>query len=203
MSQSEDHLAVGLPGPDESLFGAGEDQWRVASVGCWRGHWYPRIRGYRDMAELIERAVAETGGSQDGLIYPFLACWRQHIELALKALMLEIEALEGLVATPRHTHDLRRLWSECRRYLTARYGENELYDHAGRLIGQLHDLDPRADEFRYPFRTSGEPALGDVDSLSFEAIGSALRSLSDFFDIASTMVQVDQDAKDEMLLAGA
>jgi hypothetical protein len=203
MAQAEETFAVGLPGPDESLFGPGNDQWSLASIGCWRGHWYPRIRGYRDAAELIEREVAESGRSQDGLIYPFLASWRQHIELALKALILEIEVLEDVVPTPRHTHNLRSLWNECRRRLVARYSDMELYDHAERLIGQLHNLDPRSDEFRYPFRTSGEAALGSVDSLYFDKVGSALRPLSDFFDIASTMVQVDQDAKDEVLLAQA
>src|SRR5258708_2160574 len=105
MAETREPVAVGLPGPSDGLLGPGDDQWSVASLGFWRGQWYPRIRGYRDAAELIERAVAENRRSQDALVYPFLACWRQHTELSLKTVLLEIEALEDGLRTPRLTHD--------------------------------------------------------------------------------------------------
>ena len=203
MTETRDAADVGLPGPGDGLLGPGDDRWSVASIDCWRGHWYPRIRGFRDAAEMIEAAIAQSGRSQDGLIYPFLACWRQHIELSLKALLLEIEALEDSPRTARHTHDLANLWNACRQRLVARYGENELYEHAGRVIGELQDLDPRADEFRYPLLRSGAPSLARVESLSFDRIGASLRALSDFFDIASTMVEVDADARNDALLRRA
>lgn len=114
--------------------------------------------------------------------------------------LLEIEALEDFLQTPRHTHDLVSCWKECRRRLAARYGENELYDHAERVIHELQDLNPRADEFRYPLRKSGEASLDSVDSLSFDKIGAAMRALSDSFDIASTLIQVEADAQSDMLL---
>jgi hypothetical protein len=39
-------------------------------------------------ADVILQHVATTGRDQDMLIYPYLMCWRQYLELQMKSLIL-------------------------------------------------------------------------------------------------------------------
>src|SRR5690349_3195394 len=87
---------VAWPSKVRSLHGVGRDWTQNACLGWSRGEAYTRIRGFRVAAELIAAYVAEHRGEQDGLIFPFLSNWRQHIELALKELIVDSERLRDV-----------------------------------------------------------------------------------------------------------
>ena len=98
------------PDVKRPLLGPGADWSQNAHLRYGRGEAYPRIRGFRVAADLIAMHVAETGLGADGLIFPFMFTWRQHIELALKQLICDAELLAGIERKPPHGHNLQKLW---------------------------------------------------------------------------------------------
>src|SRR5213595_4186103 len=106
------------PNRDHSIHGGCSDWRQTACLGWSRGRWYARVHGFRIAAELLAQHVANYGTEQDGLIFPFLFNWRQHIELALKEIILEAELLldEEERSSPTG-HNLDLLWQRCRKAL--------------------------------------------------------------------------------------
>lgn len=182
------------PSKRRSLHGAGEDWTQTAWLG-WShsGDPYPRIRGFQVAAELISRYVSETGVAQDGLIYPFVYMWCQHLELQLKHLIVETELLEDIEAKPPFGHDLRELWDRFRRALGPR-GSGEEFDNAEHVIAELHAIDPRGEAFRYPTSKDGTPTLQAIEQLSFERVGTALSAVANLLDAAAMQTSTELEA---------
>lgn len=131
------------PSERRSLHGQGEDWRQTAWLGCGHhGDAVPRIRGFRVAAELIGRYVSETGAARDGLIFPFVYTWCQHLELLLKQLIVETELLEEIEAKDPFGHDLLELWRRLRRALGSR-ASGEEFDNVEHVIAELHAIDPR------------------------------------------------------------
>jgi hypothetical protein len=57
-------------------------------------------------------------------------------------------------------------------------------DNAGRLIAELHAMDPRGEAFRYPHTRRGSATLDGIEHLSFSQINEALQALSNFLEAA-------------------
>ena len=66
---------------------------QTARLGWGRGGAVFRIQGFRDAAELIAAQVGENRSYRNSLIFPFVYCWRQYLELQLKQLIVEAERL--------------------------------------------------------------------------------------------------------------
>lgn len=187
-----------LPWPStlRSLHAKGSDWHQNACLGWSRGDWYTRIRGFRTAAELLASYVAQMGREQDGLIFPFLYNWRQHIELALKQLIIEIEQLLGIDAKPPFGHQLDELWNRCGALFDqAGYGDEQGLDNVAAVIAELHAMDPAGDAFRYPRGRDGAPTLPGIDLLSFQQINQALTEISNFLEAAETQISVELEHK--------
>jgi hypothetical protein len=170
--------------------------WSQTACLAWsRGDWYMRIRGFRQAAELIAAHVAEHGHDQDGLIFPFLYNWRQHVELALKQLIVDAARLRDVSEKTPVGHNLKHLWSRCRAALETVGGSSTELDNVGAVIDELHTMDPHGDAFRYPTSIDGSATLPDVDHLSFERINDAFAAVGNFLEAAATAVEVDLDNK--------
>lgn len=178
-----------------SLHGVGED-WRQTAWLGWsqRGDAFSRIRGFRVAAELMGKYVSETGVAQDGLIFPFVYTWCQHLELLLKQLIDETELLEELEAKRPFGHDLMELWGRFRRALGSR-GSGEELDNVEHVIAELHAIDPRGEAFRYPISRDGMPTLQAIEQLSFERVGTALSAVANFLDAAQMQISYELEAK--------
>lgn len=187
------------PSEQRSLHGEGDD-WRQTAWLGWSqsGDPHPRIRGFRVAAELIGMYVSETGVAQDGLIYPFVYLWYQHLELLLKQLIVDTELLEGIDAKRPYGHDLMGLWQRLRQALGSRGSSDEL-DNAEQVIAELHAIDPRGDAFRYPTSKDGTPTLRAINQLSFERVRPALSAVANLLDAAQMQISYELDAKADAL----
>lgn len=186
------------PSTRRSLRGEGSDWRQTASLGWNRGGWYPRIRGFRIAAELLAAHVSEHRREQDGLIFPFLYNWRQHIELALKQLIVETEQLLDLQRDLPKGHNLRSLWARWRSGLVqGGHGSVGELDNVEALISELHALDPYGDAFRYPLSLDGLPTLKAVDRLSFDRISEAVVPVANFLEAAAMAISVELETKQD------
>jgi hypothetical protein len=145
--------------------------------------------------------VADHRREQDGLIYPFLYDWRQHIELALKQLIIETEELLDVESPAPFGHKLDELWTRLRTALEAvdePGPEQAELDNVGAVIVEVQRLDPFGDAFRYPLTRGSAPTLTDVDLLSFQAINDAFVPVANFLEDARCAVSFWLDNKRDL-----
>ena len=107
--------------------------------------------GYKDAADALIAGLVEHGRN-DALIFPIVFCYRQYLELQLKAITALVEKFEETGDEFERTHDLKKLWSSLKPRLEAEIDQQE----QGALavvedcILQFHDFDPKGETFRYP-----------------------------------------------------
>lgn len=100
------------------------------------------------------------------LLHPLLYLWRQSVELALKAALIEI----GVPVQSCLGHDLEALFGRLLRVL-ADLGfsdGDDLTNNVRKMIALVNSLDPLADRFRYPSSKKGKLFDGidaDLDEL--------------------------------------
>jgi hypothetical protein len=188
------------PSGTDTVLGPGTD-WAVADVAWGRGRWYARIRGFRKAAEILAAEVAKDRREIDGLIFPFLNDWRHHLELLVKAVIIDACRLldEPQPKSLFGTHRLETLWRDCRPLLERIEPKARAdLDNVARVITELHGLDPGGDAFRYPVTTKGDPTLRAVNHFSFAQVTSALEPISNFLQAAWQQVSVELTHKLEM-----
>ena len=112
----------------------------------------------RGFEALWDHAFADHSGL---LLHPLLLLWRQSVELALKAAIIEVAG--EVTGNPRH--DLDALFTQL---LEARAAlgysdDDDLAQSVRSMISLVQRVDPFADRFRYPTAKGGEP-FGGVDA---------------------------------------
>lgn len=126
----------------------GEGSWDLLSYSFQRGFETLWDSASADQSELLLR--------------PLLVLWRQSVELAIKAAIIDIAGT--ILARPGH--NLTKLFDQL---LAARrelgYDDNDEYtEQVKGLIGEVQAVDPYADRFRYPASKDGTPFAGiDVE----------------------------------------
>ncbi len=156
------------------------------------------VQGFRRAAELMFKHVKETGHDQDMLVFPFGLCWRHHMELQLKSLLMELQRYHREPVKAPATHDLMKLWRQVRTRLEAsRPDDTDDLPNVEALLLQLHEADSTAQEFRYATRNDKTPSLGGVPWIDLAAFHDSMMRLSNFFDGAGTAVYEDARMKDE------
>lgn len=129
-------------------------------AGSWDLHSYSFQRAFE---ALWDQAQADHSGL---LLSPLLMLWRQSVELALKAAIIEIAG--GIDGRPGH--DLEKLFAQLLAAL-AEHGlgvDDDLTRSVREMISLVQSVDPLADRFRYPRAMGGNP---------FEGIGADLDEL--------------------------
>src|SRR3954452_5087243 len=104
------------PQADVELLGQASDWWQNACLEFQDGQWLGYVDGYRKATRLLAGYVSEHGRDQDYLVWPFVLCWRHHIELQLKSLIASLRAYTRDYDERRRrpTHNIEKLWSEFR-----------------------------------------------------------------------------------------
>lgn len=160
---------------------------------------YGYISGFRLAAEVMFDYIERTDRDQDRLVFPFGMCWRHHIELQLKSLLMELQRYQGEPADGRPTHDLAKLWKDVRGRLEAtRPNDTADLDTVEGLLHQLHDTDRTNQEFRYPTKNDKTPSLGKVAMVDLAAFHDSMLRLSSFFGAANTAVYEEGRTKAEI-----
>ncbi|MEV5543102.1 hypothetical protein AB0L13_40405 [Saccharopolyspora shandongensis] len=186
------------PGPDSDLLNSDSDWSLVACMDFPRDRWIGYVEGYRKAAALIVERVADTGRDQDYLVYPFLMCWRHHVELQLKSLYRLLCRWHRQSAELLKTHRIDVLWRRVRPLLDAAYpDETSDTDHVDRVLAQLQTFDPSSEHFRYPVRKDGSDTLETLGRIHMRGFHETMEGVARLFDGADTGLRVMIDQRDE------
>ncbi|MEN6517900.1 MAG: hypothetical protein ABFC38_06865 [Methanospirillum sp.] len=172
------------------------------------GHWeesgylYPEdwnayARGYLDAAKGLIKLVEEHEFRADTFGYPifFLVC--HYLEIRMKEMMINGRDLIDEQPDFLRSHDLNKLWIECKRIIKIidkSNGQNQLdaetrtdYSTIDHFIRELA-IDSSAQSFRYPVDRNGDPLLCDprIKSLNVHNLGIVLDWLTYYFEGFST-----------------
>jgi len=162
MSFDED-IELPWPRPGDVLFAEAADWWMNACVNYGGGLMY--AIGYRRAGDALVERVAETCSEQDFLVYPIVFCYRQYLELMLKADLREARAALGesppkAKRDPLDDHPLMPLWQQLRPLIERRWPDGGPEpDHVEDALRQFDTVDRRSFAFRYPTGKKGERSL--------------------------------------------
>ncbi|MCP2243524.1 hypothetical protein LX86_002254 [Lentzea aerocolonigenes] len=163
-----------------------------------RDAWIGYIEGYRKAAGLMLARVAETGRDQDYLVYPFLMCWRQHIELQLKNLIIQCTRYKDEEVDFPRTHKLEVLWRKARKLLNEVYPDDTAaIDDVERLLLQLQACDPTSEHFRYPVAKDGSPTLGALPRVHMRLFQEAMEGVATYLDATDTGLREKINSRDD------
>ena len=156
------------------------------------GRWGLYCEGFRLAADRLVEGL--TGSPQeDALIYPLLALYRHHIELALKELIRSCPAylsdlsdaeIEKKLQKVYATHSLRSLWSALQTlYLNCNDWTSEegrkAFEH---LLFELDDHDPHSQAGRYPMDKKGTQTLTRLISVDLPNLKAGVHKISHYLD---------------------
>ena len=146
------------------------------------------VSGYRRAAEILNKHVLESRvAGLDTLVYPIIFLYRQYIELQLKSLIKDGGILLDSPEYVPKTHDIKKLWRQCRKILEKVYEEDsESLDEIEEIIYQLSDIDPYSQAFRYPVDKEGKNLLPGISHINLKNIYEIMKKICSLLDGAET-----------------
>lgn len=159
------------------------------------------VEGFLRAADLAVQHVLKTGNDQDYLVYPIVFCYRQHLELRIKGLLLDACCLLGESLPSKELmgkHKLMPIWRMLCPLL------DRIFDNASELmivgdrLQEFEDLDPDSFAFRYATSKAGKSLLPkDLEQVNLENLRDTMQKIADMLDAADTGVKVYLDNKAE------
>ncbi len=193
------NTTIAWPVKGMKLIAPGKSWEQVACLEWTRGEPYARISGFRLTAELLAAHIAATTADTDVLIFPYLYCWRQHIELLLKDLIVGLDRLAGDVGKWPEGHRLLPLWERfVRAHEPAGVARDEAIQYIAPVIGKLHALDPSGDAFRYHIHRDDSPTLPQLGNIAVDTIGDVMARVSNYLEAAMDEISVLLERKADM-----
>jgi hypothetical protein len=174
--------------PEDSLFAFVGYRPGTQSEFSRKQDWYFYINGYKDAADLLVAHAKE--GDPRKLRYPVLFLYRQHLELALKALICDCCRLVGLQETFPKTHRIDELWSICCSLIddiSPGTSSNEDIRQTTRLMEEFCKIDPKSEAFRYPEDKSGNTPVIDAEMV-LSTVKTIIGKMSLLLDCMSTHI---------------
>ncbi|EAU5647497.1 hypothetical protein EF982_19700, partial [Salmonella enterica] len=165
-----------------SIFSPEDSDGLNACVGGDNIHdFYSYAEGYFNAANyLCDKVISERlTGDLDIVIFPILYSVRHGIELALKSHLSNLRDC-GINITDGdiHGHDIDTLWS-CLKEKTPRAPIFiEIISSIDHLITEIAQLDPTAQEFRYPVRKDNNQIIPDRKVINYLALQSSITELT-------------------------
>jgi len=140
------------------------------------------LHGYfRAGHALIELCQSETHEGQL-VIYPILFCYRHALEMSMKWIIGNY-CRRFDVSAPEPNHNLLQLWKSCSAIFEKTDNNTSAVTTAAveKLLKEFHDLDARAEAFRYPISRNG--ALISLPNLAIDPtnLREVMEGLENFF----------------------
>jgi hypothetical protein len=125
--------------------------------------------GYKSAAGRLI-AQLSTEPRDDSLLFPILFCYRQYVELRLKAIAASTSQLTG--EKPQYHHRLLELWAPLRDRLRGEVLGEDLAALAAvdNCIAELSGIDFSGTVFRYPDLSSIKPSMLQIDLGNLKAV---------------------------------
>ncbi|MBI2060087.1 MAG: hypothetical protein HYT87_09980 [Nitrospirae bacterium] len=188
-----DEMAA-FPGPQDRLFEFAAKGTVTPSEFSRRQAWHFYVNGYKDAADFLVTHAA-TEGDPRKIGYPILFLYRQHLELALKALIRDCGRMAGRREAFPKTHRIDDLWQICCRLLneiSSGTSNNDEIQQTTRLIAEFSKVDPTSEASRYPEDKDGNPPAVDVEVV-LSTVKESVGKLSLLLDCIGTHVNIRED----------
>jgi hypothetical protein len=156
---------------------------------------------FRRAAEILAEELLARGTTRDldTVIYPFATCWRHYVEIQLKSLITAAQRFLDESPVPRGGHNIGQLWSEFKPLLLRiSPGGHADIAQAERILRQLAELDSDSQHFRYAEKGDRQPTLEGVNHLDIADFHQAMLGVAHFLEAIDTMIEAEQDRKDEI-----
>jgi HEPN domain-containing protein len=185
--------------PGGDLFKADRDWWLNAVLPAYDPSWYVYTEGYRRAADCLIQQLMRSRHEIDFLVYPIIFLYRQYLELSLKVMIRDAEEVLDHEEGPPRTHDLRQLWSRCRKRIekaldTVSSDELNVIDNC---IQQFSALDSSSEGFRYPERKDGSPVQHSVTHINLRNLMDEMANAANVIESAGNILSVVIDQKRE------
>lgn len=148
-------VEIPYPSSEDNFFSNVKKEERRSTAYIKNDDWDIYTVGYKLAGDVLADHASSKCG-HDLLVYPILFLYRQHLELAIKCLIIKSDNTK-----PESTHNLNILWTTCLELIKkshpdiAKERENEL-QNTTRLIGELCRYDPKSFAFRYQLQKDYE-----------------------------------------------
>lgn len=193
-----------IPWPEEGdkLFTSASD-WQFNAWLKRNGKdWHPYVEGYRRAADLlVEHIINDYRYDVDYLVYPITFLYRQHLELRLKAMILDSNQLRDRECKLPLTHNILSLWIQCREILKELWPEEpdiEL-DAIEECIKEFCNIDGNSMAFRYPVDKNGDSSHSNTPNLiNVRHLAHTMTKIANLLDGAHTAIQEYINFKQEM-----
>lgn len=159
--------------------------------------------GYKNAADRVVASVEGRDLAADLAVYPVCFLYRHYIELMLKGLVRLGNQLRLTSADyPRDTHDLRKLWEECKAGLgdasKLANGNPADIEAVEKCILEFAELDPTSQGFRYGEDNAGKPTVQERVQFNLANMRDVMNRLSAFlegsYDWMDELLQFQADA---------
>ena len=167
----------------------------------WTNDGWPfYIWGYGRAARLLCNHLNESRTDLDILIYPIIFLFRHFVEISLKDILRQVNALLDDSSEVPQTHDLQKLWDSARPKIEQfnRGADPEPLEVVEECLCELVSEDPFATAFRYPFDKKGEPSAERLTHVNVLNMADVMDKLSAFLDAVHTQLSVLLETKSEM-----
>jgi hypothetical protein len=173
-----------LPTANDVLFQSGEDWWNNACLHFAPDGWLTYALGYKEAADRLVAQLLEERRRQDLLVYPVVFLYRQYLELAIKGLIRQGQALLDIPAKLPASHRIDQLWVDCSKLLTRISPGDSLEEQRqiGRLLREFSEVDPTSTAFRYPVDTAGNRSASGIRHINLRNVRDVIGKISVILD---------------------
>jgi hypothetical protein len=183
------------------LFSAADDWWHNACLNFTRDPaWGGYAEGYKEAADIIVKSVKDDRRHIDMLVFPIVFLYRQHIELRLKGLIQQAQALLDKPQDFPRTHNLSTLWEQCRSLVEEALPQFEVdeFQQIQPCIDDFCVVDPGSDSFRYPVDRNGNDSLPNIVYINLRKIEETVTEVAGSLEAISLTLTQYIDLKNEL-----
>lgn len=146
---------------------------------------YRMIRGYHRGADVLVEQAESQPHERANLLYPIVFCYRQSLELRLKDLLITYGP-DANEAPDFKSHTLEQLWAKWKRVLVHFASNPGNIDPDTSVveshIAEFARVDPRSFNFRFSFKTDGQPIELPIDSSDLPTLRKTIASIHNFLE---------------------
>ncbi len=169
------------------LFRGDDDCHLNACVGRNGGPYdfYAYSLGYFHAGKCMAASLLENSDLIDLVVYPLVFTFRHAVELGLKDLAIALPRLWDEGNDIKLTHKLLDNWTCVKAYVARPpvfSPEEPVIDVVEKILGDLVEIDPSGEAFRFPTARNGNRFLQDTSWINIRVFASALSTVADAFD---------------------